>query len=284
MSISNPRQVVYEQPLSERIRAFLRLEFLFARAEHQLQSVDAWSSRVAMESIIDVLAVMSRSDLKKELLKELERQSSTLGGLESNRNVDQQRLREILGRIKSVLATLHASENALGQELRDHDLLSTVRQRSSIPAGTCGFDLPAYHHWLQRAPEERLGDLRGWLSCFDCLREAVDLSLRLVRESAIATQETARGPASSRKTLETSTPCQMIRVSVPETSACYPEISAGKAPLHGTLYDAGRRERAAHPDHRRRFICAPLLRDMSFGLGYSLAGNPKAPNFPGQTI
>ena len=223
----NDRRIFYEQPLSERIRAFLRLEFLFNRAEFQLQTDDPWASRGAMESIIDVLAVMSRSDLKKELLKELGRQCATLEALASNPNVDERRLEFTLDQVRRVRGTLYEGENIPGIELRDNELLSMVRQRSSIPAGTCAFDLPGYHYWLQRPAHRRMQDLREWLSKFDRLREAISLSLKLVRESAGPTPEIAHG-GFYKKTLEASAHCQMIRVALSPDAEFYPEISAGR--------------------------------------------------------
>ncbi len=227
MPDTNDRRIFYEQPLSERIRAFLRLEFLFNRAEFQLQTEDPWASRGAMESIIDVLAVISRSDLKKELLKELERQCATLEALASNPNVDELRLMSALDQVRRVRDALYDGENIPGIELRDNELLGMVRQRSSIPAGTCAFDLPGYHYWLQLPAHSRMRDLREWLSKFDRLREAISLSLKLVRESAGPTREIAHG-GFYKKTLESSAHCQMIRVALPPHAECYPEISAGR--------------------------------------------------------
>ena len=218
---------VYEQPLSERIRTFLRLEHLFAKAEHTLTSVNPWSSRATMEAVIDIMAVLSRADLKKEIIKELERHAATLQGLSRNPNVDPMRLRDVLDAVKGQLASLRNDDNSWGQELRDDELLSTVRQRSTITAGTCNFDLPALHYWLQASADQRVNDLRGWLNCFDLLNSSVSLCLKLVRESAIATQEVAQSGFFQR-TLETTTPCQMIRVCLSDDTRCFPEISAGK--------------------------------------------------------
>lgn len=218
---------VYEQPLSERIRTFLRLEHLFAKAEHALTSVNPWSSRATMEAVIDIMAILSRADLKKEIIKELERHAATLQGLSRNPNVDPTRLRDVLNAVKSQLAGLRNDDNSWGQELRDDELLSTVRQRSTITAGTCNFDLPALHYWLQASADQRVNDLRSWLNCFDLLNSSVSLCLKLVRESAIATQEVAQSGFFQR-TLETSTPCQMIRVCLADDTRCFPEISAGK--------------------------------------------------------
>lgn len=218
---------IYEQPLSERIRTFLRLEHLFAKAEHALTSIDPWSSRATLEAVIDIMAVVSRADLKKEIIKELERHATTLQGLARNPNVDPARLKDVLDAVKSQLGSLRTDENSWGQELRDDDLLATVRQRSTITAGTCNFDLPALHYWLQASADQRVNDLKKWLSSFDLLSSSVSLCLKLVRESAIATQEVAQSGFFQR-TLETSTPCQMIRVCLANDARCYPEISAGK--------------------------------------------------------
>jgi cell division protein ZapD len=218
---------VYEQPLSERIRTFLRLEHLFAKAEHAQRSIDPWSSRATLEAVIDIMSVLSRADLKKEIIKELERHAATLQGLSRNPNVDPTRLQEILDAVKGQLANLRTNENSWGQELRDDELLSTVRQRSTIAAGTCNFDLPALHYWLQTSADQRVSDLQNWLRSFDLLNSSVSLCMKLVRESAIATHEVAPSGFFQR-TLETSTPCQMIRVCVMDDAHCFPEISAGK--------------------------------------------------------
>ncbi len=219
--------IIYEQPLSERIRAFLRLEHLFARTNHQLTMEDAWATRSSLELLIDIMAVMSRIDLKKELLKELERHANTLESLARNPSVDLERLSNILSQIKGMRETLLASDNALGHQLRNNELLNAVRQRNAIPAGTCAFDLPAYHYWLQSPGDVCQRDLRLWLSAFELLDDAVTLALRLVRESAISTRELAKGGFYQR-TLETSTPCQMISVALPRHAGHYPEVSAGK--------------------------------------------------------
>ena len=222
-----PDLIVYEQPLSERIRTFLRLEFLFQRAYNLLGQEASWASRLTFEVIIDVMALLSRTDLKKELIKELERHSATLDALGSNPNVDQERLKTTQAEIRSALGDLHEYDTAPGHELRHSELLSAVRQRSNLPTGACDFDLPAFHYWLERPAPRRLDDLRGWLSAFGMFEVSIALCLRLVRESAIVTREVAdRG--FFQRNLGSSTPCQMIRVSLPRELALYPEISAGR--------------------------------------------------------
>ena len=227
MQDSDRGPIIYEQPVSERIRMFLRLEFLFHRARYLLGQESPWASRLTFEVIIDVMAVLGRADLKKEIIKELERHSATLYALSRNPNVAQDRLQEVRDEVQSVLQGLHERDTPPGHELRYNELLNAVRQRSSLPAATCDFDLPAFHYWLEQPGGQRLRDLHEWISTFGVFESSIALCLRLVRESVAATREVASGGFYQRN-LGSSTPCQMIRVALSRKVALYPEISAGK--------------------------------------------------------
>ena len=227
MRDSNRGAIVYEQPLSERIRTFLRLEFLFRRGRYLLQQESPWASRLVFEVIIDVMAVLGRADLKKDVIKELERHAATLHALSRNPKVAQERLQALRDEIHFMLQALHNRDAAPGNELRRNELLNAVRQRSSIPAGTCDFDLPAFHYWLEQPGEQRLRDLETWFSTFGSFESAIGLCLRIVRESNASTREVAKGGFFQRN-LGSSTPCQMLRVALPRGISLYPEISAGK--------------------------------------------------------
>ena len=126
-----------------------------------------------------------------------------------------------------MLQALHEHETAPGYELRHNELLNAVRQRSSIPAGACDFDLPAFHFWLEQPASLRLRELSDWFAAFDAFESSIGLCLRIVRGSVAATREVAGGGFFQRN-LGSSTPCQMIRVALSRDLPLYPEISAGK--------------------------------------------------------
>ena len=220
--------IFYEHPLNERMRAFLRLEHLFQRFEHQIShGDDVWFSRIGLESILDILTILNRVDLRAELLKELERQTATFEGLAHNPNVDANMLTGILTTTKNALEVLRATEFLPSTQLQQNVLLSAVRQRNSIPAGTCGFDLPSFDYWLQGPSARRRNDLLTWYSTFDVVRESISLCLRLLRESAVATRERAVDGFFQR-TLEKGIPLQLVRIALPVEARYYPEISAGR--------------------------------------------------------
>ena len=220
-------RIYYEQPLNERIRIFLRLEMLFQQAWYHVHGDTAWDSRAALASLDDILNVFGRSDLKNEVLKELERQTATLARMERSPGVDRDRLGEILDELELLTDRLYNLNGQPGAVLKNHELLGSIRQRSAIPGGSCAFDLPAYHLWLQAPAEDRAHELKGWLSAFGPIQQAIELVLRLTRHSTTPTREEAPDGFFQRN-LDPNLPCQMLRVGVPAEANCYAEISGGR--------------------------------------------------------
>ncbi|HFD80312.1 MAG TPA: cell division protein ZapD [Gammaproteobacteria bacterium] len=219
--------ILYEQPLNERIRTFLRLEFLFAQASHHLHSDSPWDSRCTLTSLLDILSIFGRTDLKTEVLKELERHATTLNKLARNPDVDTRRLGEILAELDRLSDQLHQSGGPIAADLKKNEFLTGIQQRGAIAGGTCDFDLPGYHFWLQQPARQRVRDLSAWLGRFDPVARAIQLILRLVRESAPLKPVTAEN-GFYQVNLDSSHPCQLVRVALKRNSPWYAEISGGR--------------------------------------------------------
>jgi cell division protein ZapD len=186
-----------------------------------------WSCHATLSTLLDIISIISRIDVKNEVIKELERVSAMLDNLSNIPNVDQNRLSHILTTLNGLRRQLGGLSGPVGQDLRDNELLKTLLQKNGVPGGLCDFDLPLYRQWLQRPAEQRTADLRGWLSSLDCLRHSVELILKMVRESAEAIEQHAEGGIFQRQ-LDGNTAYQLIRVTVPASCPYYAEISAGK--------------------------------------------------------
>ena len=227
MSAFVAAKITYEQPLNERIRTFLRLEFLCMQAAHYMEGGSVWDSRAALNALMDIHSIFGRSDLKSEILKEMDRHTANLARLEQNPNVDRARLGKILDELDVRIDQLHSLSGQVGQALRDNEFINSIKQRSTIPGGTCDFDLPAYHYWLQRPSATRKSDLERWLGEFSTVSTAIGLILRLIRESAPSARAIAE-EGFFQKSLDSSVPFQLIRVTLPHEAPYFAEISAGK--------------------------------------------------------
>ncbi len=218
---------VYEQPLNERIRTFLRLEFLFFQAAQHLHDDSEWGSRNTLNTLLDILNIFSRTELKTEVLKDLDRHTSTLTRLKSYPGVDSSRLQSTLSELATLSNKLHESNGPIAADLKTNEFLSGIQQRMAIPGGTCDFDLPGYHYWLQQPTRQRTQDLANWLGRFEVIAQAIQLSIKLVRESATLKPALAEA-GFYQKSLDATHPCQLVRVTVDRNAPYYAEISGGR--------------------------------------------------------
>lgn len=218
------RAVVFEQPLNERMRTFLRLDFLYNQALHHNETGSEWGSRAAVGSLIDILAIISRSDLRSDALKEIERQLSLLGEYQAKPGVDPKRLESFIGNLGRLRTDLMSSGVACQQPLRDSEFLNAIKHRSAIPGGTCEFDLPAYLYWLSEPGEARTHAFSQWLALLRPLCDAVAELLWLTRQFGRPRRECARA-GSFTITFDRDNPLQLLRITLPADSGLYPEVS-----------------------------------------------------------
>ena len=216
--------LVFEQPLNERMRTFLRLDFLYNQALYHNEVASQWGSRAAMASLIDILAITTRGDTRSDVLKELERHITLLTEFQSKRGVDTERLQTLLSNLTRLRGELMNAGQAFLQPLRDSEFLNAIKHRSAIPGGTCEFDLPDYYYWLTQPADTRVRSFNQWLGLLRPLCDAIAELLWLTRQSGRPREEIAQG-GSYHITFDRETPYQLLRISLPAGSGLYPEIS-----------------------------------------------------------
>lgn len=218
--------IIYEYPFNERIRTLLRLEDLHERYSFFLHQGHALQHHVALTTVFEMLEVASRSDLKSDLLQELERQKQILSGFQSHPNIQRTVLDDVLREIDNVSTALVNTHGKTGQSIRENEWLMSVRGRTIIPGGACEFDLPSYYAWQHRSPDERARDIAGWFSPMQSLINAVGLVLRLLRASGIQFKIIAH--SGSYQQMLQGKVHQMLRLRIDSRSGAIPEASANK--------------------------------------------------------
>lgn len=218
--------LIFEQPLNERVRTYLRLEFLFDRLAHHRSDTTAFGRRAAIASMLDILLLLGRSDIKTDIIKELGTQRQQLDALRRRPGVDTARLDDVLVEMDDVLNGMHGMSTQFASAvLRDNDFLVSVANRSAIPGGTCAFDLPNLHRWLSLPRDDTRRDVDAWLADLGPYERAVRFDLRLTRDSVEFAHRSAEGGIYVQSL---GGPTRMLRVRLPGGGAVYPEISAGK--------------------------------------------------------
>ncbi len=219
--------ISYEYPVNERIRTLLRMEDLSARLNFFLDQDAAFAHHAALTTLFEILDVACRSDLKTDLIQELERQKNIfLAKIQSD---PAERDASTLDQIEKASGELLSMQGKVGQHLRDNEWLMNLRQRTGIPGGVCEFDIPSYHYWLHRKPEIRLADLKHWLGPISLINESIDLVLGILRKNSRTLKYVAKHGCFQQ--ILAGRTAQMISVSVDQGLSCIPEISANKYAL-----------------------------------------------------
>ncbi len=221
------RPAEYEQPLNERMRTFLRLEFLYQQMLYNSEFEADWATRAAMSSLLEIMAILTRGDVRSDVHKELDHQIENLERFVSQPAVDSRRLEGLMRNLLEIRYEVNAAGTHFLQPLKDCEFLASIKHRSSIPGGTCEFDLPEYNHWLRQPFARRLQDLQVWLSTIRPVCDAVIELLWLIRESAPALEKTAIN-GMYQHNVRKHVRCRLLRVTLPDDSPLYPEISGSQ--------------------------------------------------------
>ena len=85
----------------------MRLEQLFHQLSHFMAGSSIFDKRTAIDVLLDILTIFSRSDLKSELIKELDRHTKVLNQLVDSQSVDNKKLQEILAELNQASRNLY---------------------------------------------------------------------------------------------------------------------------------------------------------------------------------
>ncbi len=223
-AVAEETELVFEQPLNERMRTFLRIDFLYGQATYHNERASEWGSRAAVASLIDILAIITRGDTRADALKDLERHLTLLNEFQAKPKVDGARLRTVMSTLIRLRTELLAAGSAWLQPLKESEFLAAIKHRSAIPGGTCEFDLPDYFYWLQQPAEVRAQTFNEWLTRLRPLCDSISELLWLTRQNGRARDEVAKGGV-FHITFDRESPVQLLRISLPQSLGLYPEIS-----------------------------------------------------------
>jgi len=219
--------VLFEHPLTEKVRLFLRFEQLINNFHEACKDSSRWHTYSAVNALIDLHELTSRMDMRADIVREIERISSNLEKLETVQKVNQDRLSTVVHKLQSETVRLLDGRGPLDSHLKSHELFNALKQRRPKRGGINLFDLPQLNHWLSQPSDTRMALLRSWIGPYDEIYRAINLLLNLTRESGNNLVTTA-SQGYYEETLDRGASHQLLRVWLPSISHNYPDISSGK--------------------------------------------------------
>ncbi|QIZ78545.1 cell division protein ZapD [Ferrimonas lipolytica] len=234
--------LLFEQPLNEKVRSYLRVEAVFNQVNSHQQFQLPHGELAFFHCLFELMELIDRADLRSELLKDIDRQLSNIERWRQYPNVDQQQLDLLANDFKRWQQQLYKLTKPTS-ELKADRFLAAVRQRLTIPGGCGSFDLPQLHFWLARPLEWRQQQAQQWLALLTPFTASIEQLLAILRGSSQWQDSIAMAgsyQAASEKTID------LLRLRIKQEHGVYPAISAhrNRFTIHLVNNDTGK------ADHR----------------------------------
>ncbi|GLS89848.1 cell division protein ZapD [Psychromonas marina] len=182
--------ITFEYPLNEKMRSYLRFEFLFLQIVKSKKFNHESDTTVFFKALFELLELSERCDIRHDLIKDLRLLSTQMKLWLNHDQVDHEAVSQLLLEIDELITAVLLMPKQL-RYFKTNRFLTSLKQRFSIPSGCCNFDLPQYHFWLAEGQEKQQKDAAIWLTHFDALQKALILYLKIKRSQGVVSKQTA---------------------------------------------------------------------------------------------
>jgi len=251
----NSNSIIFEYPLQENIRSFLKLESLFAQMRRNVQTDNCDNHLHALKLLFEILEILERGDTRSELTKELSRLLLYFQELESYPDVDTSKLEQFLKQVNQLHQWVHSYQGKFGESVRKDPFIESVKYRCAIPGGNCQFDCPDLFLFMQQNTEYRQTQLNSWLTKIKGVETSVEVILRLIRDKGEWASQKA--PFGSFMIETTDKTYKILRIRRISNDSFFPELSTGKhrSNIHFMRYNQEHRKTPANAEVTFELAC-----------------------------
>ncbi|WP_351079344.1 cell division protein ZapD [Shewanella sp. CAL98-MNA-CIBAN-0140] len=213
--------LIYEQPLNEKIRSYLRIENLALQLKLHAEQDNQHQCFAPLFSLAELT---ERCDYRTDILKDIDKQIQLISHWRTNSNVDNAQVDQLTERLIALKSPLQAQER-IGCSLKQDKFICSLRQRFNMTGAYCNFDFPQLHFWLDKDWQYRQQDIENWRMQFQPLLAPIMLLLELIRTTAdfsLCQAPVGFYQGSSPQ------PLSLIRVKINPNQNCYPTISGNR--------------------------------------------------------
>jgi len=215
--------VLYEHPLNERIRNYLKLEQLFMHAKNCHIEEIKNNYQVFFNALFSILDTLDRNDIRGELIKDLERLEHLLVAWSKSPEINSAALDDSLQQVISFICVLRGNVMPWNV-LRNDKLLASIKQRFAIQGGSSTFDLPQLQFWINQQNSVIHSHITSWLDSLSTLANAINMVLKFLRQkSEFSPIETDSGFYQ-----DNGEGLMLLRIKLPSEANYFPTVSGNK--------------------------------------------------------
>ena len=218
---------IYELPLNERLRTFMRIEFLYSRLKYFVSNLDDnWQTRTVIHTLLEIYSILSRTDVRREVLADLDRYIMQMQRFQSAPDADNNMVNDVLEDLDLIKNQVMGIGTDYLLELREDEFISSLLHRHTLPGGKAEFDMPKYKFFLESDKKDVALQINNWIDIIRPICEGIDKLMWIIRESNEPIATVAVGGQYNHQ-IERRTQISLVRI-ITNDSDIYPEISGGR--------------------------------------------------------
>jgi cell division protein ZapD len=216
-------ELIYEHPLNEKLRTYLRLEYLLTQLHGLKPLASEWQQQAFFNCLFDLIEVLDRNDIRPDLIKDCERSENALVAWANHPSVSADKLKPVLQKAVRLQAELLRSGKFVGN-LKEDKFLAPLRQRFAIPGGASFFDVPQLQYWFSLDEDSRQQTASKWCAELALLEQALGFVLGFCREKGQFSDVVAENGFYQSTTDQH----ELLRIRYSLDSEVYPTVSGNK--------------------------------------------------------
>lgn len=216
---------LYEFPLCEKVRNYLRLEQLFAQLKESQSARTENQYLYFFEVLFNVTDLVDRLDLRTDFLRDIDAHERKLVHWSQHPDIDTEALELALQNLHRIGSDIKKNKK-LGASLREEKFLNNIRQRFAIPGGVTSFDLPSLFCWLKQASHIKQSDMQKWVSQLSLINTSLEMLLSFLREKS-SFQDMVIQSGFYQGSVEDK--IELVRIQCDLASGIYPVVSGSRS-------------------------------------------------------
>ena len=224
-NLSDNQVSLYEEPVQEKIRKFIKIEFLLNKIYYFKGKDDKSENYIALLALCELYEILSRSDIKSELIREIETQNSYFQSIKEMPQADSSKLNSVLEKQNILLKLIYSNEVNYLDHLGRDILFKTVLKNCFTQLQPASIDF-----WLSRDILIRETQIDLWLEPLIFIKRSIDFILEVIRKSGRFEDRMAEKGFFTEKQ-DPKKNVLLIRVTLTSDLYYYPQISVGKQRL-----------------------------------------------------
>ena len=234
-NLSDSHAAIYEEPVDERIRKFLKLENYFLKIKYHKELDTSHDSFAALYNLIMVYKILSRVEVKSELIREIDFQKQKYNEYIKIDSSDKIKLNSIMEKQNVILNDLYNLKSNYLTELNNDEFFQfCTKHYESLNT--------EMDYWLTRDYAIRLNQINLWLEIIKPIESSVYFCLDILRKSS-ETNEICADNGFHLIKLNPEKKIRLLRVTMQSDNYYFPHISLGpqRATISFTLLNENNR-------------------------------------------